>query len=80
MYKNFMEETINVYRTKHHIVVQKIGFKFDCEDDNFLYSFDTFYERNKYRDREYENIFENKININGKRIKTAMYSRRYVRW
>lgn len=79
MYKNFIEETINVYRTKHHIVVQKIGLKFDCEDDNILYSFDTFYERNKYRDREYENIFENKININGKRIKTAMYSRRYVR-
>ena len=80
MYKNFIEETINVYRTKHHIVVQKIGLKLDCEDDNILYSFDTFYVRNKYRDREYENIFENKININGKRIKTAMYSRRYVRW
>ena len=79
MYKNFMEETINVYRTKHHIVVQKIGLKFDAEDDNILYSFDIFYQRNKNRDKEYESIFGNKTNINGKRIKTAMYSRRYVK-
>ena len=76
---NFIEEAINVYRTNKHIVVQKIGLKFDAEDDNILYSFDIFYQRNKNRDKEYENIFENKININGKRIKTAMYSRRYVK-
>lgn len=76
---NFIEEAINVYRTNKHIVVQKIGLKFDTEDDNILYSFDIFYQRNKNRDKEYENIFGNKTNIDGKRIKTAMYSRRYVK-
>lgn len=76
---NFIEEAINVYRTNKHIVVQKIGLKFDTEDDNILYSFDIFYQRNKHRDKEYESIFSGKSNINGKRIKTAMYSRRYVK-
>lgn len=76
---NFIEEAINVYRTNKHIVVQKIGLKFDVEDDNVLYSFDIFYKRNKHRDKEYESIFSGKSNINGKRIKTAMYSRRYVK-
>lgn len=76
---NFIEEAINVYRTRKHIVVQKIGLKFDAEDDNILYSFDIFYQRNKNRDKEYESIFSGKSNINGMRIKTAMYSRRYVK-
>lgn len=76
---NFIEEAINVYRTRKHIVVQKIGLKFDVEDDNVLYSFDIFYKRNKHRDKEYESIFSGKSNINGMRIKTAMYSRRYVK-
>lgn len=76
---NFIEEAINVYRIRKHIVVQKIGLKFDAEDDNILYSFDIFYQRNKHRDKEYESIFSGKSNINGKRIKTAMYSRRYVK-
>lgn len=79
MRKEFLEETINIYRTSKYIVVQKIGLKFDAEDDNILYSFDLFYKRNKQRDKEYENIFESKSNLNGKRIKTAMYSRRYIR-
>lgn len=49
---NFIEEAINVYRTNKHIVVQKIGLKFDVEDDNVLYSFDIFYKRNKHRDKD----------------------------
>lgn len=74
----FIEEAINVYRTPQYIVVQNIGFRFDDLQDNTMFSFDTYYCRNKKRDREYEHMFKNRRHINGKRIKTTMYARTYA--
>ncbi len=74
----FLEETINVYRTEQYIVVQQIGLRLDDYEDNVIFSYDIYYLRNKKRDKEYERIYQNRRNINGKRIKTTMYSRKYI--
>jgi len=74
----FIEEAINVYRTPQFIVVQSIGIRFDDLEDNTMFSFDTYYSRNKKRDKEYEHIFKNRRHIDGKRIRTTMYARTYV--
>lgn len=74
----FIEEAINVYRTSQFIVVQNIGIMLDDLEDNTMFSFDTYYTRNKKRDREYEQVFKNRKHIDGKRIRTTMYARTYV--
>lgn len=74
----FLEETINVYRTEQYIVVQQVGMKLDDYEDNVIFSYDIYYLRNKKRDKEYERIYQNRRNINGKRIKTTMYLRKYM--
>lgn len=76
--ETFLEEVINVYRTKKYIVVQSLGLSFDAEDDNLMISYDKFYLRNKQRDKEYESFHQNKKNIEGRRIKTSMSSRIYI--
>lgn len=75
----FIEETINVYRTPKYIVVQSLGINFEIEDDNLMVSHDRFYLRNKQRDKEYETFYSHKKNINGRRIKTSMSSRIYLK-
>ena len=75
--KCFIEEALNVYRTKSFIVVQSLGIRYDDLENNTLYSFDTYYKRNKSRDKEYEHIFMNRRNIDGRRIQVSMYSRTY---
>lgn len=74
----FIENAINVYRTPLFIVVQNIGIRFDDSENNVMFSFDTFYSRNKSRDKEYEHIFRNRKYIDGKRIKTTMHARTYI--
>ncbi len=75
---NNLNETINVYRTKLYIVIQSLCLKLDDIENNLLVSFDKYYLRTKSRDKRYETYFRNRKNINGKRIKTAMYSRTYL--
>ena len=48
------------------------------EDDNVLISYDTYYVRTQKRDKEYEYGMSEKQNIDGKRMRTSMYARRYV--
>ena len=75
----FMEDAHNVYRTKDFIVKQvlKAGYSFDT--DNGLVSVDTFYVRTPERDALYEEIFEAKgERIDGKRMQSTMYTRKYV--
>lgn len=76
--KIFLEIVTNVYRTKDYIVEQRIGVKYDFFENDILFSHDTYFKRNKARDKEYEKRNEGKKNINGKRFKTSMYERTYV--
>lgn len=73
-----MERADNVYRTGKHIVVQNIGIKYDDEEDNVIFSHDTFYARTRDRNQAYEALYDKRTNIDGKRLPSTMYARRYV--
>lgn len=75
---DFMVDAMNVYRTRDFIVKQVIGIKYSDIENIAVISNDTFYRRTKKRDREYERIFWERKQINGKRIPSTMYARTYV--
>lgn len=74
----FVKFATNVYRTKRYIVRQCIGVKYGAAESNVLFSHDTYFLRTKKRDREYEEYYFDKKNIDGRRMQTAMHARRYV--
>ena len=76
--QDFIEHATNVYRTKNYIVKQIMTYEQHSKLDNIVISQDTFYKRTKARDKEYNKIFASKVNIDGKRMKTASYTRMYV--
>ncbi len=67
------EHNGNVYRTKKYIVRQHIKIQTDTKGIKYLYSVDSYYRRTKGRDMLFEKFFL----MNGKRIKTAMFTRKY---
>ena len=73
------ENATNVYRTNKYIVKQ--SFCLECNDAGEVLAFskDVFYARNKLRDFQYERAFANREFINGKRIPTMSFSRRYIK-
>lgn len=75
---DFMVDAMNVYRTRDYIVKQVVCIKHSETEDTVVLSHDTFYRRTKRRDREYENIFWERKNIDGKRIPCTMYARTYI--
>lgn len=75
---DFIQGATNVYRTENYIVKQHIGIKPDLYENDVLFSHDTYYARTPKREREYEECFADRIRKDGKRIRTAMYSRTYV--
>lgn len=75
---DFMVDAMNVYRTRDFIVKQVIGIKYSDVENIAVISNDTFYRRTKKRDREYERIFWERKQINGKRIPSTMYARTYI--
>lgn len=75
---DFLDNNNNIYRTRKYIVKQCMEIRFDSEENNTVCSYDTFYRRTKQRDKEYENFFKDRKNINGKRLSTSMYARTYV--
>lgn len=44
---DFMEDAMNVYRTRDYIVKQVVGVKYSEVEDNLVFSHDTFYRRTK---------------------------------
>ncbi len=68
----------NVYRTKNYIVCQIVGMKRDPELDAAAISQDAYFARTAARDRLYNDVFEDRINIDGRRLPTNMYSRKYI--
>ncbi len=73
----FMENATNVYRTKKFIVKQTIYLEYDNFGNGRVFSKDTYYLRNKQLDKEFEYIFKNRDCVNGKRVHTTLYTRRY---
>ena len=73
-----LEGASNVYRTEKFIVKQCLDMEYHDELDNAFCSQDTYVRRTKLRDREYERLFPNKNNPNGRRIHSTMYSRVYI--
>ena len=69
--------TTNVFSTADFIVKQTVILR---EDDMgaYLFSRDTFIYRTTQRDREYEDAFGFRSNMDGLRIPTKMSSRRYI--
>lgn len=79
MLPEYLKGATNVYRTRFYIVKQVITVRYDEQNFNALVSTDTFYLRNKSRDEEYEYFLDFIKNIDGRRIPTAMSTRRYVK-
>ena len=77
---DFLQNADNVYRTRTYIVKQEIHTTFDEEKlMSFIVSEDTYYVRTQNRDAEYNAIFRDRgRKINGKRIKSAMFTRKYI--
>ena len=76
----FIHEAHNVYRTSEFIVKQKLINSFNEKTMiTRLVSEDTYYVRTEKRDAEYEILFADRgKEINGKRIHSSMYTRKYV--
>jgi len=75
---DFIKNATNVYRTRDYIVKQVVGIQYDNEQNNVVFSHDTFYRRTAERDREYEILFCHRKSIDGKRLPTTMYARTYI--
>ena len=73
-----LNKATNVYRTKHYIVKQVMGVKRNDDENNSIYSYDTYFKRTRSLDKEYEKLFKYRKRINGKRLPSTMYSRIYV--
>lgn len=75
---DFMENANNVYRTKHYIVKQQVTIVVSNNNETYLISNDTYYIRTARRDFEYNCIFNKRHNIDGKRLPSSTYTRKYV--
>ncbi len=75
---DFLMEADNVYRTEKYIVKQCISVQLELLEANAIVSNDIFYKRTKRRDAEYEQTFYDRKFIDGKRLPSTMYTRKYV--
>ena len=74
-----LELASNAYRTKGHIVTQRIIFRNNKVDGAMIISIDVLYKRTKERDVIFEKTFASRINVNGKRLRSTMSTRSYVK-
>lgn len=74
---DFPVDATNVYRTREYIVRQEIVLR-DDEPGTYLFSRDTYFLCTSERDREFEELFSDRADLNGRRIRTAMYVRTYI--
>ena len=75
---DFLVNATNVYRTNGYIVRQELLLHDDEEQGTPLFSRDTYFLCTPKRDREYEEVFADRHDLNGRRIKATMYVRKYV--
>ena len=75
---DFLVRATNVYRTDCYIVRQQVMYKNDALLGAYLCSKDTFFCRTPERDRLYALAFPKREEVDGKRIRTLMYVRKYI--
>ena len=75
---DFLIDADNVYRTQSYIVKQVIQIIENDIEDNGIVSHDTYYRRTTARDLAYNMAFMDKTKINGKRLPSTQYTRRYI--
>ena len=75
---DFLIDADNVYRTNSYIVKQVIQIIENDIEDNGIVSHDTYYRRTTARDLAYNMAFMDKVKINGKRLPSTQYTRRYI--
>ena len=73
----FMIDADNVYRTNEFIVRQSIVVQSDKMENTAIISYDTYFRRTRIRDFEFEIMFAERRDINGKRLQSNMYVRTY---
>ena len=74
----FLEDADNVYRTNEFIVRQRLTVCTDDEGSAHILSEDTYFTRTPMRDDDFEFAFQNRKRLDGKRIRSASYTRQYV--
>ena len=75
---DFLVRATNVYRTDYYIVRQQVMYKNDALLGAYPCSKDTFFCRTPERDRLYALAFPKREEVDGKRIRTLMYVRKYI--
>ncbi len=75
---DFMEDADNVYRTECYIVKQMIRLSTEASGDTAIVSVDVYYARTKRRDSCFEAIFSKRTYLDGRRMPSTMYTRKYV--
>ena len=75
---DFLVRATNVYRTDYYIVRQQVMYKNDALLGAYLCSKDTFFCRTPERGRLYALAFPKREEVDGKRIRTLMYVRKYI--
>lgn len=73
-----LKKATNVYRTEQHIVVQSFGVQFNKTYGSVTVSYDTYYPRTEELDDLFEEIYSERRRIDGKRLHSTMYVRKYV--
>ena len=62
-----------------YIVKQVLSLEIPTIEDNGIKSYDTFYQRTPIRDKQYNLIFRDRKSIDGKRLPSTMYARKYIK-
>ena len=75
---DFLRGARNVYRTRFYIVKQELMISANDVETCEMCSRDTYYLRTPRRDKEYEYVFATRKLIDGKRLPSTMYTRKYV--
>lgn len=74
-----LKEAMNVYRTKNYIVKQNFFIEYDQSGESRIHSDDIYILRNKKLDKAFYNMFSSREYLDGKRVHTATYIRRYIK-
>ena len=74
---DFLVKANNVYRTRYYIVKQQLTFIITKNNEAYLISNDTYYKRTAKRDFEYSCFLSKRYNLDGKRIASSTYTRKY---
>ena len=77
-FEDVLIDATNAYRTKYFIVTQVIDVNDNGVESAELCSRDTYFSRTQKRDADYERVFRERKQMDGKRLPTTMFSRQYI--